>query len=123
MCLCMGVSCCVMKCIKKHTPVQPLPHFPLPSPPLPSPPPVQVLHYVEEQALPILRSPQFLSLSERMVHLIIERDLQAEEIVKVRAILDWGERNFAAGECVCARVCVCMCVCVCWRACVHHPPL
>ena len=83
-------------------------------PPLPFPS-LQILHYVEVHAALVLCSPHFLLLSERMVHLVIERELQAEEIVKVKAILDWGEKNFPTGVCVC--VCVC-CVCAHVRVCV-----
>ena len=78
-------------------------------PRLPSPF-IQILHYVEVHAALVLCSPHFLLLSERMVHLVIERELQAEEIVKVKAILDWGEKNFPTG--VCVRACVRACVCV-----------
>lgn len=55
---------------------------------------MKVLHFTDENAQPILTSPEFLTLSERMVHVISERDLQMEEIEKVKAILAWGEKNF-----------------------------
>ena len=49
--------------------------------------PIQVLHYTEENAGAILTSPEFLTLSERMIHVISERELQMDEIDKVKAIL------------------------------------
>ena len=42
----------------------------------------------------MLSSTGFLNLSERMAHLIIERELQALEIEKVKAVLAWGDKNF-----------------------------
>ena len=57
-----------------------------------------MLHYTEENAGAILTSPEFLTLSERMIHVISERELQMDEIDKVKAILSWGEKNFNDGE-------------------------
>lgn len=54
---------------------------------------VKSLEFVDTNADSILTSKDFLFLSENMVHLVLGRDANVEEIVKVKAALAWGEQN------------------------------
>ena len=54
---------------------------------------VKSLEFVDSNAESILTSKDFLFLSENMVHLVLTRDANVEEIVKVKAALAWGEQN------------------------------
>ena len=54
---------------------------------------VQSLEFVDSHAADLLASEQFLQLSENMVHLVLRRDTDVEEIVKVKAAFAWGELN------------------------------
>ncbi len=54
---------------------------------------VQCLEFVDDHATEILSSDQFLSLSENMVHLVLRRDTDVSEILKVKAAFAWGEVN------------------------------
>lgn len=56
---------------------------------------VQSLEFVDSHAADILCSPDFLRLSEHMVHLVMHRDMGTEvpELVKVNAAFAWGKLN------------------------------
>lgn len=54
---------------------------------------VQCLEFVDNHALELLSSDQILNLSENMVHLVLRRDTDVPEIVKVKAAFAWGEVN------------------------------
>ena len=54
---------------------------------------VQCLEFVDGHASELLSSDQILSLSENMVHLVLRRDTDVPEIVKVKAAFAWGEVN------------------------------
>lgn len=54
---------------------------------------VQCLEFVDSHASELLASEQMLSLSENMVHLVLRRDTDVPEIVKVKAAFAWGEIN------------------------------
>lgn len=54
---------------------------------------VQCLEFVDSHALELLSSDQILHLSENMVHLVLRRDTDVPEIVKVKAAFAWGEVN------------------------------
>lgn len=54
---------------------------------------VRTLEYVDEHADDVLVSEDFLSLSENMVHLILGRDIEVQEILKVKAALSWTKIN------------------------------
>lgn len=54
---------------------------------------VQCLEFVDSHALELLSSDHILKLSENMVHLVLRRDTDVPEIVKVKAAFAWGEIN------------------------------
>lgn len=54
---------------------------------------VQCLEFVDSHALELLTSDQMLNLSENMVHLVLRRDTDVPEIVKVKSAFAWGEVN------------------------------
>ena len=54
---------------------------------------VQCLEFVDSNATELLSSDHFLSLSENMVHLVLRRDTDVTEILKVKAAFAWGEVN------------------------------
>jgi len=54
---------------------------------------VQCLEFVDSHAADLLVSEHFLELSENMVHLVLRRDTDVEEILKVKAAFAWGELN------------------------------
>lgn len=54
---------------------------------------VQCLEFVDSNATELLSSDQILSLSENMVHLVLRRDTDVSEILKVKAAFAWGEVN------------------------------
>ena len=61
---------------------------------------VRALEFVDSNAEHVLSCDEFLSLSENMVHLILRRDIEVQEILKVKAALSWGEVNIKPGGCV-----------------------
>lgn len=54
---------------------------------------VRALEFVDSNADDILMCEDFLNLSENMVHLILRRDIEVQEILKVKAALAWTEMN------------------------------
>lgn len=54
---------------------------------------VQCLEFVDSNATELLSSDHILGLSENMVHLVLRRDTDVTEIVKVKAAFAWGEVN------------------------------
>ena len=61
---------------------------------------VRCLEFVDSHASDLLSSEHFLQLSENMVHLVLCRDTDADEILKVKAAFAWGELNTKPeGEC------------------------
>lgn len=54
---------------------------------------VQCLEFVDTHATELLSSDQILCLSENMVHLVLRRDTDVSEIIKVKAAFAWGEVN------------------------------
>lgn len=54
---------------------------------------VRTLEFVDSNADDILVSEDFLNLSENMVHLILRRDIEVQEILKVNAALAWTTKN------------------------------
>ena len=54
---------------------------------------VRTLEFVDSNADDILVSEDFLNLSENMVHLILRRDIEVQEILKVNAALAWTKKN------------------------------
>ena len=54
---------------------------------------VRALEFVDSNADDILVCEDFLNLSENMVHLILRRDIEVQEILKVKAALSWAEMN------------------------------
>lgn len=54
---------------------------------------VQCLEFVDSHATELLSSDQILGLSENMVHLVLRRDTDVPEILKVKAAFAWGEVN------------------------------
>jgi hypothetical protein len=54
---------------------------------------VRALEFVDANADNVLVSRDFLNLSENMVHLILRRDIEVQEILKVKAALNWAEIN------------------------------
>ncbi len=54
---------------------------------------VQCLEFVDSNATELLSSDQLLGLSENMVHLVLRRDTDVTEILKVKAAFAWGEVN------------------------------
>ena len=54
---------------------------------------VRCLEFVDSHASDLLSSEHFLQLSENMVHLVLCRDTDADEILKVKAAFAWGELN------------------------------
>ena len=54
---------------------------------------VQCLEFVDSHASELLSSDQILNLSENMVHLVLRRDTDVTEILKVKAAFAWGEMN------------------------------
>ena len=66
---------------------------------------VQCLEFVDNHANELLSSDQILNLSENMVHLVLRRDTDVPEIVKVKAAFAWGEVNAKPqGIVTCVRV-------------------
>lgn len=59
---------------------------------------VRALEFVDANAENVLVSEDFLKLSENMVHLILRRDIEAQEILKVKAALAWTEINIKSGK-------------------------
>ncbi len=54
---------------------------------------VQSLEFVDNNAHELLESERFLTLSENMVHLVLRRDTNVTEILKVKAAFAWGRVN------------------------------
>lgn len=54
---------------------------------------VQCLEFVDSHATELLSSDQILHLSENMVHLVLRRDTDVTEILKVKAAFAWAEVN------------------------------
>ena len=54
---------------------------------------VQSLEFVDNNAHELLESERFLGLSENMVHLVLRRDTNVPEILKVKAAFSWGKVN------------------------------
>ena len=54
---------------------------------------VQSLEFVDSNASELLASERFLGLSENMVHLVLRRDTDVTEILKVKAAFSWGKVN------------------------------
>ena len=54
---------------------------------------VTCLEFVDSHASDLLSSEHILQLSENMVHLVLCRDTDADEILKVKAAFAWGELN------------------------------
>ena len=61
---------------------------------------VRALEYVDANAADVLTCDDFLCLSENMVYLILRRDIEVEEILKVNAALAWGKANVKKGTLV-----------------------
>lgn len=59
---------------------------------------VRALEFVDNNAELVLTSEGFIRLSENMVHLILRRDIEVPEIVKVNAALAWGKQNVKPGK-------------------------
>lgn len=59
---------------------------------------VRALEFVDANASDVLTSQDFLCLSENMVYLILRRDIEVDEILKVKASLAWGEANVKQGR-------------------------
>ena len=58
---------------------------------------VRALEFVDANADRVLNCEDFLCLSENMVYLILRRDIEVEEILKVKAALAWGRANIKKG--------------------------
>ncbi len=58
---------------------------------------VRALEFVDGNASDVLMCEDFLCLSENMVYLILRRDIEVNEILKVKAALAWGSANFKKG--------------------------
>lgn len=58
---------------------------------------VRALEFVDSNATDVLTSQDFLCLSENMVYLILRRDIEVDEILKVKASLEWGNANIKQG--------------------------
>ena len=69
---------------------------------------VRALEFVDSNAEHVLTSEGFVYLSENMVHLILRRDIDVAEIVRVNAALAWGKRNVKQGT-VRRETAVCAC--------------
>ena len=54
---------------------------------------IQCLEFVDNNAVDLLSSEEMLSLSENMVHLVLRRDTDVPELLKVKAAFAWGELN------------------------------
>lgn len=54
---------------------------------------VQSLEFVDSNAHELLASDRILGLSENMVHLVLRRDTDVPEILKVKAAFSWGKVN------------------------------
>lgn len=54
---------------------------------------VQCLEFVDSNAYELLSSDLILGLSENMVHLVLRRDTDVPEILKVKAAFSWGKVN------------------------------
>ena len=54
---------------------------------------VQCLQFVDNNAHELLSSDRILGLSENMVHLVLKRDTDVPEIMKVKAAFSWGRVN------------------------------
>ena len=54
---------------------------------------VQCLQFVDSNARELLSSDRILGLSENMVHLVLRRDTDVPEILKVKAAFSWGKVN------------------------------
>ena len=54
---------------------------------------VRALEFVDANASDVLSCEDFLCLSENMVYLILRRDIEVEEVLKVKAALAWGGAN------------------------------
>ena len=86
---------------------------------------VRALEFVDANAEDVLVCDDFLSLSENMVHLILRRDIEVQEILKVKAALSWGEINIKKGKLLSTfftsdnEVVKYMCTCVCSH--LHWP--
>jgi hypothetical protein len=59
---------------------------------------VRALEFVDANADNVLVSRDFLNLSENMVHLILRRDIEVQEILKVKAALNWAEINIKPNQ-------------------------
>lgn len=54
---------------------------------------IRCLEFVDGHAEELLNSEEIEALSENMVHLILRRDTDAPELVKVKAAFAWGHAN------------------------------
>ena len=72
---------------------------------------VQCLEFVDSNARDVYMSAELLNLSENMMHLVLRRDADVEELLRVKAAFAWGEVNAGSlgSELVCVSVCVCVC--------------
>ena len=58
---------------------------------------ITCLEYVDGHAEELLSSPEFENLSENMVHLVLRRDTDVPELLKVKAAFAWGQANSKNG--------------------------
>ena len=59
---------------------------------------IQCLEFVDSHAVELLSSEEMKDLSENMVHLVLRRDTDVPEVLKVKAAFAWGEVNARAGQ-------------------------
>ena len=57
---------------------------------------IQCLEFVDNNAVDLLSSEDMKNLSENMVHLVLRRDTDVPEVLKVKAAFSWGEVNTRA---------------------------
>ena len=58
---------------------------------------ITCLEYVDGHAEELLSSAEFENLSENMVHLVLRRDTDVPELLKVKAAFAWGQANCKNG--------------------------
>ena len=59
---------------------------------------IQSLEFVDSNAVELLSSEDMKNLSENMVHLVLRRDTDVPEVLKVKAAFAWGEVNARPGQ-------------------------
>ena len=59
---------------------------------------IQCLEFVDNNAVELLSSEEMKNLSENMVHLVLRRDTDVPEVLKVKAAFAWGEVNARSGQ-------------------------